>query len=87
MPVTKSVLKPLRQSERRRKINTTKKTALKKTIKQYERLVKEDVKKAEEFLSTVYKALDKAAKTNLIKANKASRLKSRLSGRLPKKSA
>jgi len=82
MPVTKSVHKALRQNEKRRAINSAKKTALKKTIKQYEKLVKEDVKKAEAFLSTVYKGLDKAAKTKLIKPNKASRLKSRLSKRV-----
>lgn len=35
-------------------------------------------KEATEMLSNVYKTLDKAAKTNLIKKNKASRLKSRL---------
>lgn len=34
---------------------------------------------AEKLLPQLYKALDKAAKTNAIKKNKASRLKSRIS--------
>jgi len=86
MPVTKSVKKALRQNEARRRVNTAKKTDLKKTIKQYEKLLKEDTKKAEKFLSSVFKKLDKSAKTKLIKPNKASRLKSRLSKKLtPKK--
>ena len=84
MPVTKSVHKILRQSERRRAKNKTRKVALKKTIKKYEELLKEDTKKAAEFLATVYKKIDKSAKVNLIKANKASRMKSRLSKKLPK---
>ncbi|PIR86843.1 MAG: 30S ribosomal protein S20 [Candidatus Harrisonbacteria bacterium CG10_big_fil_rev_8_21_14_0_10_49_15] len=84
MPVIESVRKALRQNEKRRKINASKKLALKKTIKQYHKLLAEDTKKAEAFLSTVYKGLDKAAKTKLIKPNKASRTKSRLAAKLKK---
>lgn len=39
---------------------------------------------AEKLLPQLYKALDKAAKTNVIKKNKASRIKSRLSKSLQK---
>jgi len=46
---------------------------LKETIKKYKKAP------SAELLSQVYKKLDKAAKTNLIKRNKAARLKSRLS--------
>ena len=84
MPVIESVKKALRQSEKRRKINASKKLSLKKTIKQYHSLLAEDPKKAEAFLSTVYKQLDKAAKIKLIKPNKASRTKSRLTKKLVK---
>jgi len=71
MPITKSAKKALRQNIRRRKMNVKRKSELKAVIKQF--------KKTRENLSQVYKKLDKAAKTGLIKKNKASRLKSRLS--------
>ncbi len=79
MPITKSAKKALRQSLRRRARNLKKKEA-------YKRLVR-DVRKAaaagktegaKKLLPQLYRALDKAAKTNVIKKNKASRLKSRL---------
>ncbi len=80
MPITKSAKKALRQNVRRRKANIKKKTELKTVIKQYKKLISAgEKKKAEEYLSQVYKKLDKAAKINLIKKNKAGRLKSRLS--------
>ncbi|MBI3638423.1 30S ribosomal protein S20 [Candidatus Wolfebacteria bacterium] len=92
MPIKKSAKKALRQNIKRRAKNIKRKTELKSVIKQYKKLVAE-YKKAEprselrsvtgedakKFLPQVYKKLDKAAKTNLIKKNKASRLKSRLS--------
>ncbi|MEK7482031.1 MAG: 30S ribosomal protein S20 [Patescibacteria group bacterium] len=80
MPITKSAEKALRQNVRRRKINLKRKTDLKSVIKNYKKLIvagkKEEAKK---YLAQVYKKLDKSAKVNLIKKNKASRLKSRLS--------
>ncbi len=83
MPITKSAKKALRQSEKRRKVNKQKKKELKGVVKEYKKLVgAKDIKKAQEKLPMVYKKLDKAAKTNLIKKNKASRLKSRLSKKL-----
>jgi small subunit ribosomal protein S20 len=80
MPIIKSAKKALRQNIRRRKKNVKKKAELKTVIKQYKKLIAAGEKnKAAEFLSQVYKKLDKAAKINLIKKNKAARLKSRLS--------
>lgn len=79
MPITQSAKKALRQNIRRAARNLQKKEVFKKAIKMYKKLVhakKLDEAKAE--LIKVYKALDKAAKTNVIKKNKASRLKSRL---------
>ena len=79
MPITQSAKKALRQSIRRRERNVKKKTDLKSVIKQYKKLIEEKKKEeAWQQLSLVYKKLDKAAKTNLIKKNKAARLKSRL---------
>lgn len=79
MPIIKSAKKALRQNIRRRKINLQRKSELKTVIKQYKKLVAGEKDKAKEFLSQVYKKLDKAAKIDLIKKNKAARLKSRLS--------
>lgn len=85
MPKIKSAKKELRKSKKRNERNVAQKNALKKLIKSYRKLL--EAKKAGEakaLLPKVYKALDKGAKTNLIKRNKASRLKSRLSGLLSK---
>jgi len=85
MPIIKSAKKALRQNIRRRKINAKKKTELKSVIKQFKKLVIEGKKEeAQKYLSQVYKKLDKSAKINLIKKNKASRIKSRLSKKLAK---
>ena len=80
MPITQSAKKALRQNIRRRARNLTQMKTLKDTIKKYKKAP------SAELLSQSYKKLDKAAKTNLIKENKASRLKSRLSKLLKKTS-
>lgn len=80
MPITKSAKKARRQNIRRRKMNIKRKDDLKLVIKQYKKLTASNKKdEAKKYLSQVYKKLDKAAKINLIKKNKAARLKSRLS--------
>jgi small subunit ribosomal protein S20 len=84
--ITKSAQKAYRQNLKRRAHNAKQKMAFKKLIKDYKKLVAaKELKKAEEKLPAVYKALDKAAKTNLIKKNNASRLKSRLTKLINKK--
>lgn len=85
MPNTESAKKALRQSEKRRVRNLTQKRFIKKTIKRYESLLGSgNIDEAKTQLITVYKSLDKAAKVGVIKNNKASRLKSRLTKRLGK---
>ena len=85
MPIIKSAKKALRQNIKRRKVNVKRKTELKSVIKQFKKLVAEGKKEeAQKYLSQVYKKLDKSAKVNLIKKNRASRLKSRLSKKLAK---
>jgi small subunit ribosomal protein S20 len=87
MPITKSAQKALRQNVRRRVNNLSKNKALKVEIKNYKKLVLAgEMAEAEKHLSKVYKILDKSAKTGLIKKNKSSRLKSRLSHKLKAKS-
>ncbi|MBU2101433.1 30S ribosomal protein S20 [Patescibacteria group bacterium] len=85
MPNTKSAKKALRQSERKRVRNLRGKRDLLSIIKNYKKSVEAgDTESASSQLPKVYKSLDKAAKTNLIKKNKAGRLKSRLTKRLGK---
>ncbi|MFH1759028.1 MAG: 30S ribosomal protein S20 [Patescibacteria group bacterium] len=88
MPNIKGAKKALRQNKRRYTKNAAQKNILKKTIRQYRKLVdQKNLDEAKKSLPTVYKKLDKAAKANLIKKNKASRLKSRLSKKLQSQSA
>jgi small subunit ribosomal protein S20 len=79
MPITTSAKKALRQSIRRRARNLKRLKTLRDVTKEVKSLVaggKKDEAKA--LLSNAYKALDKAAKTNVIKKNTANRKKSRL---------
>ena len=79
MPVTKSAKKALRQNIKRRLRNLTYKKKIKTLLKQIREFVREKkIKEARELLPQTYKALDKAAKENVIKKNTASRKKSRI---------
>lgn len=79
MPITKSAKKALRQSKKRKKRNLQKSRFLKDQMKSLKKLITaKDKKAATELLPKVYKALDKSTKTNVIKKNTASRIKSRL---------
>lgn len=86
MPNIKSAAKALRQSKRRRVRNLIKRVAYKDAVKNFKKLVvagKFD--EAAKLLPTVYQKLDKAAKSGVIKRNKAARLKSRTSKLIAKK--
>lgn len=79
MPITKSAKKALRQSLKKRARNIQKKTKIKNLLKQVKKLVSEKrIEEAKKLLPQVYKILDKAAKTGLIKENTAARKKSRI---------
>ena len=79
MPITKSAKKALRQSKRRAERNLIKRNAYKAAVKKVRAFaINGKTKEATEALPVAYKALDKAAKTNVISKNKAARLKSRL---------
>ena len=87
MPRTKSANKALRQSLRKRQNNLSKLRSLKTSIKNCKKaLISESKESLKSSLSVAYKALDKAAKTKLIKKNKANRLKSKLAQRITKSS-
>lgn len=79
MPITKSAKKALRQNIKRKKRNIQKKRRIKDLVKEINNLIAEkkveDVKK---LLPSIYKALDKTAKSGIIKKNTASRKKSRI---------
>ena len=86
MPNTSAAKKALRQSQRHREHNLKRKETLKDTLKKYKKAVEAGKKdEAEKMLPGVYKTLDKMAKVNIIKKNKASRLKSRLSKKIAAK--
>jgi len=83
MPITSSAQKALRQSVRRGARNDQRRLAAKKIIKSYKKAISAGAhKEARELLSAVFKALDKAAKSGVIKKTTAGRLKSRLSKKL-----
>ncbi|MFA5013456.1 MAG: 30S ribosomal protein S20 [Candidatus Paceibacterota bacterium] len=79
MPITKSAKKQLRQNPKKREKNLARNTEMKKLLKQALALIEENkVEEVEKILPLVYKAIDKAAKTGVIKKNNASRKKSRI---------
>lgn len=78
-PITKSAKKALRQSKKRQARNIRQKKAFRDIVKNIRKLALENKKKeAEKLLPQAYKAIDKAAKTGVIKKNAAARKKSRL---------
>lgn len=79
MPITKSAQKALRQAEKRAVQNLRRREAYKNVVKQVQKLVAAKKSgEAEALMPMAYKALDKAAKTGVLKPNAASRNKSRL---------
>ncbi len=85
MPNLKTSIKDLRKNKRREVINDRFRERTKKSVKKFKSLV--EANKEEEAKATlehVFKVLDKAAKKNVIKDNKANRTKSRLAKNLNK---
>ena len=85
MPITESAKKALRNSNRKRGFNLARKATLNDAIKKFRKLIAAGkVADAKKMFGTVEQAIDKAAKTNLIKDNNAGRKKSRLFALLKK---
>lgn len=80
MPVTKQAIKKVRQDKRKTAINLKLKIAYKKAVSEFRK------SQTAVNLTKAFKALDRAAKVNIIHKNKAARLKSRLSKKLTPKS-
>ncbi|MDD2909437.1 MAG: 30S ribosomal protein S20 [Minisyncoccales bacterium] len=79
MPILKSAKKRLVQDEKKRYANFLKKREMRKILKEVRSLVTlKNKEEALKMLPKVYKVIDKAAKTNVIKDNTASRKKSRI---------
>lgn len=79
MPITKSAKKALRQAQRRRTQNLARKKAANEIVRKIKKLLSEE--KSDDALALLpqaYKALDKAAKTNVLHKKSADRKKSRL---------
>jgi small subunit ribosomal protein S20 len=76
MPITASAKKALRQSIRRKAKNLKRSSAYKVAVKELKKVASAGGKEAQKLLALAYKAVDKAAKTGVIKKNKAARLKS-----------
>ncbi|MDO8436329.1 MAG: 30S ribosomal protein S20 [bacterium] len=83
MPITKSAKKALRQNIRRKVRNLAKKRKLKALLKEVRTLISQQKgEEAKKLLPQVYKTLDKATKTGLMKKNTASRIKSRIAKKI-----
>ena len=79
MPITKSAKKSLRQNRRRAIRNIQRKRKIKDLIKEVKKMISQNkTEEAKKLLPEIYKSLDKAAKTKVIKKNTASRKKSRI---------
>ena len=85
MPNLKTSIKDLRKTKRRTINNDRLRNRVKKSVKKFNDLVKQENKEeAEKTLRHTYKVLDKAAKKNVITNGRASRKKSRLANQLNK---
>lgn len=79
MPIIQAQKKSVRQSEKRRVFNDRRRRAMRLAVKQIKEFVAgKNYKEANELLPTAQKAIDKAVKRGVIKANTASRKKSQI---------
>ncbi|MFH1401374.1 MAG: 30S ribosomal protein S20 [Parcubacteria group bacterium] len=79
MAITKSAKKALRQSQKRKLRNRTRKDRTKKLLKELTLLISQKkIKETKDLLPKIYQAIDKTTKAGLIKKNAASRKKSTL---------
>ncbi len=85
MPITKSAKKALRQSKRKKAINSKRSRAMKEVVKKVKQLkTTGEAQETQNMLAAAYRAIDKAAKRGVIKKGAADRKKSRLAKSLKK---
>ncbi len=83
MPQLKSSAKRLRQSIKRAKRNKAVKENIEYLFRQFKKAIQAaDKNKAQEYSAKLIKSIDKAAKRNIYKKNKAARQKSQLMKKL-----
>lgn len=86
MPNTQSAKKAVRQGEKRKTLNLRRTREMRTLIKEVRELVAgSKQEEAIKLLPQTYKAIDKAAKTGVIKSNTADRKKSRITKLVAKK--
>ena len=80
MPSRRAGIKELRKNRKNKMHNLDQKTAIKKQTKIFLKSIEDkETDEAKSHLSIIFKKLDKAVKTNLLKKNTVSRRKSRFS--------
>jgi small subunit ribosomal protein S20 len=85
MPNTKSAMKAMRQSRKRRVVNIKTSEKYKKALRNFRKLIMANKpQEAKKAISAVSAALDKAVKKHVIHKNKAARLKSRMAKAIQK---
>ncbi len=85
MPNKKNAIKELRKVKKRTVTNLRKKRSIKSLAKDILKAIENgEIEKAQKLFPAFQKQVDKAAKTNVIKKNNASRKKSRLSAKIKK---
>ena len=85
MAITSSAKKALRASKKKRVFNIQHKKSIEASLKAFRKLVAaKDKAGALKAVPSLYQSFDKAVKTNYIKANTASRMKSRAMAALKK---
>lgn len=86
MPITRSAKKANRASLKKRVFNVRRKREFKDAVQVTRKLIAEGKREeAQKSLPATYKAIDKAAKRNIIKKNTAARMKSHLTKAIAKK--
>lgn len=85
MPIKDAARKAVRQTSKRRERNIALKDTMKTLTKKFSKsVIAKKIDEAKELLPKIAQAIDKAAKNNVIRKNKASRIKSRLARALNK---
>lgn len=88
MPNKTAAMKSLRQSKKRQAANALVKTDVRVKFKNIDALIKEGkLEEAKKLVAGFQKAIDKAAKNNIISKNKASRKKANLMKKITVKKA
>lgn len=85
MPITSSAKKALRASKKKLVFNIRRKAEIERQVKAFRKLITaKDKVAAGKMIPDLYQAVDKAVKTDYLKPNTASRIKSRAMAALKK---